>query len=792
MPLDAALKKIDAVDDPSARYIADNVNDPVTRAAAGFIRHYHNKEGVLAKAFGQPDDARRKVSQELERLGFAYNIDDYCLQALQQYIEENGDLPPNASKVIASAQILDRLPDPEFESGHRVVFAINEEGPAVVGASEVAISFGPNGTCTSSKAGKIDERFGAITKKTLWIMIDFPEKSELDGIEAQQQAALGAVAQVIENPAEAAANFDAVIEQIQALGQSTDIDVAATIQLVANAVEMATVAEANPAAISSPAVQQLSTQITQQLGAETNIPPVIAQAVQSVVEATIKVEQPILAATPATPARDIAQAVTTPQTTVQVVTPVSVESTTATTQVSSQTQDTSTPAVADAMPAQNTTSMQTPTADAATTQNNLTTQTPVDVTIPQTADISNQAVNTDTPLLKAEQAAPADAKADTTIVKTDMKQDIVQTPASRADTPATVTVQTIVADTKAAAPVTVADNQGVTPVTIADKAIPNSAVAQQVQAIAAQLPALVKNDALAQPVLEKMAAAIKTGEQIPPALQKQIEQIVAKMPDGASKQDLSRIATHYKQADVVEIMTASPMRAFKGLTQPTGGDTPVFTTPKALNENIKTVDATTVTRKQDHAQPTGGGETRYVADATPHTPSGADTISTHANKADIQRDTVTPRDTIIPKETITFTDIKAEMSNGPAQLQQSKADSALPDLKDRQFVTADKAPDYQPSQVQAQSNDPVTRTDRTVTTEDNVVVLHSSPVDNKIATPELASKEPEFVFELPCKGKSCATCQKCFTKAGSSEKPAAHAVQKAANLSVQNPKLAQG
>ncbi len=292
MPLDAALKKIDAADYSGAKYVADNTNDPVTRAAVGLIRAYkvtshlnQEKPGVLVKAFGRPDEARHRVAKELKLLGNAYDIDALCLNALEQYVEENGDLPANVSKVIASAQILDRLPDPQFKSGHRVVLAINEQGSDFVGASEAGMAFGPNGTCTSSKQGKIDERFGAITKQTLWITIDFPEKSELEGMEAEQQAALTVIAEAIADPANAAQNFDAIIEQIQELGTSTDIDVAATIELVANAVEVASMIASNPALADSAPVQQSLERIIAQLETDSNIPAGIVETIQATVAA---------------------------------------------------------------------------------------------------------------------------------------------------------------------------------------------------------------------------------------------------------------------------------------------------------------------------------------------------------------------------------------------------------------------------------------------------------------------------------------------------------------------------
>lgn len=290
MSANAALKE--------QAYTVD-AGDPVTTAGIAIIRTH--KMGELAKAFGRPEIARRKVAEKLKSLGHQYDIDAMCLEALEHYVEEHGNVP-NAAKVIASAQILDRLPDPQFNSGHRVVFAINEDGTDFIGASEMGLAIAPGGSTTTSRKGKVDERFGAITKKTLWIMIDFPEKTELDAIEMEQEKAFAAVAEAIADPATAAQNFDEIIAQVQELGEVTDMspaDVAATIQTIANVVqahainaEAHKIVEAGVVTSDSPqitgmasTVESITQQVAEQLAApDAIVPPAIADMAQAVME----------------------------------------------------------------------------------------------------------------------------------------------------------------------------------------------------------------------------------------------------------------------------------------------------------------------------------------------------------------------------------------------------------------------------------------------------------------------------------------------------------------------------
>ncbi len=307
MPLDAALKKLDIVDDRATKYVADNNNDPVAAAAAGFINLYSNRPGELVKAFGLPDEARREVEQGLIALGIG-NIDEMNLRELEAYIEENAEAP-NTTQVIAAAQIAKKVPDPRFKSGHRIVLALNGQGAISAGFAQVKMTYGPNGTnMTSNSADLIDQLMGGIDEETLFITIDFPTKSELDGIE-QKSAEL---AQMMSEPAAdagaAAQKIDQIIEQVQKLAEVTNIDAAATLQLATNVVEAQARIESGETPDSSAVqkiVAQISAQITPAADGQTvlNIPHAVIETAQTIIAAMeAKAPEVIVTASVDTPA----------------------------------------------------------------------------------------------------------------------------------------------------------------------------------------------------------------------------------------------------------------------------------------------------------------------------------------------------------------------------------------------------------------------------------------------------------------------------------------------------------
>lgn len=299
MTLDAAQHITeDSENNSDVKYVAgdNNAYDPVAMAAMGLIQRYRagkistqmDKPGLLAKAFGNPAEARRKVTNTLKTLGHQHDIDALCLQALEQYVDEHGEVP-NASKVIVTAQIADTLPDAEFDSGHRVVIAVDENGADFIGASDMGLAIAPGGSITTSRKGEADERLGGIIKTKLFVMINFPERSELDALEAQQEAAFAAIAEVMSEPAAAADKLDAVIAQIEQLGGISDIDVAQTVELVQNVIELNTLTEAGITPDNQASAQALTQSITEQVaGLSDSLPPAIADAAQqTIASATI-------------------------------------------------------------------------------------------------------------------------------------------------------------------------------------------------------------------------------------------------------------------------------------------------------------------------------------------------------------------------------------------------------------------------------------------------------------------------------------------------------------------------
>lgn len=519
--------------------------DPVTTAGLALIRLH--KTGELAKAFGRPEVARQKVAEKLKALGHEYDIDALCLEALERYVEEHGEVP-NATKVIASAQILDRLPDPQFDSGHRVVFAINEDGTDFIGASEMGLAISPSGTTTTSRSGKVDERFGAITKKTLWIMIDFPEKSELDAIEVEQGQALAAVAEAIADPATAAENFDAIVAQVQELGEITDMspaDVVATIETIANAIEAHTIAtevqtlvETGAASPDSPVVEAmtakvetLSQQVSEQISSlDSALPPVIAETIQAVMETA---QPPQAAVVEASAEAGIATSAPV-QTQAGVDTP-----TIAVADVAAATPQISVTDVAADVPQASTTEV----AAATTTDNGVSNAEPVAQQHEQAASQTAQTIAADQPAIADPQTvASADVSTATQTQQTVSAETPVAIQTQQQTTPVQQTPS--IAEVVAQTPVSLKNDTTVITPQAFEKIQP-AAIAAQVTAIAAQLPAAL-NTAQAQTALKQVATAIKNDHHVPAVLQNKVEAVIRKMPEGPAKRELERVAETVK------------------------------------------------------------------------------------------------------------------------------------------------------------------------------------------------------------------------------------------------------
>lgn len=572
--------------------------DPVTVAGMAILRA--QKMGVLAKAFGRQEVARHKIAEKLKLLGHQCDIDAMYLEALERYVEEYGNVP-NASKVIASAQILDRLPDPQFESGHRVVFAINEDGTDFIGASEMGLAISPSGTTTTSRAGKVDERFGAITKKTLWIMIDFPEKTELDAIEVEQGQALAAVAEAIADPATAVENLDAIIAQVQELGEITDMsptDVAATIETIANAIEAhntateaMTLVETGAASPDSPAVQKmnekveaLSQQVAEQLSSQDSaLPPVIAETIQAVME-TAQPPQ-VAAADMAASAPEAMQMQAGAQPPVAT-----------TAEVMAEAPQTSIPESA-----------------AITADNGVPITQPQEQTLSQPA----QAAASDQPIIAAETATVAQAQQV-------MAADTSATTQPQQTTPAAIQTPSVADVVAQTMPSPKNDAAIITPQ--AFERVQPAAMAAQVIAIAAQLPA-AQNTAQAQTALKQVATAIKNDHHVPAVLQKKVEAVIAKMPNGPAKQELARVVevVKAKQDASKPAPTAAPVaapiirQAFVGAPDPAHAPTTPTTAPRPItrprNDNVAPNPTrgpdriTTVVTGAPTVAPTGHGPT---------------------------------------------------------------------------------------------------------------------------------------------------------------------------------------
>lgn len=510
--------------------------DPVTVAGVAIIRT--QKTGVLARAFGRPEDARHKVAGKLRSIGHQQDIDAMYLEALESYVEENG-IVPNATKVVVTAEILDRLPDPQFDSGHRVVFAINEDGTDFIGASEMGLAISPSGTTTTSRSGKVDERFGAITKQTLWIMIDFPEKSELDAIEMEQEKAFAAVAEAVADPVTAAENFDQIVAQVQELGSIADIDVAKTIETITNTIEAHSLAtqahtmiESGAATSDNPHVQAITAKIetltqavSEQLAKpDAVIPPAVAEMVQAVME-TAQPPQ-VQATAPAPQTMDKAAPIVEAPTAQQNIAP-SAPTPDFTPEQSQQTpQAIATPAVAEMVqavmetaqppqaqavaPAPQTVESTAPVAEAPTAQQNNAASTTVTDFTPEQSQQAPQAI-----------APPA----------------AIETPPAGVDVPAA---------SEAKIPPSAPTMDSVESVAAIhtpkafDQTPPPAALAAQVTAIATQIPA-AQNTALTQTVIKQMATAIKNDQPVIAPLQQKVEAVIAKIPEGPAKQDLSRI-----------------------------------------------------------------------------------------------------------------------------------------------------------------------------------------------------------------------------------------------------------
>jgi hypothetical protein len=522
------------------------------------------------------------------------------LEALENYVEENG-IVPNATKVVVTAEVLDRLPDPQFDSGHRVVFAINEDGTDFIGASEMGLAISPSGTTTTSRSGKVDERFGAITKQTLWIMIDFPEKSELDAIEMEQEKAFAAVAEAVADPATAAENFDQIVAQVQELGSIADIDVAKTIETITNTIEAHSLAtqahtmiESGAATPDNPHVQAITAKIetltqavSEQLAKpDAVIPPAVAEMVQAVME-TAQPPQ-AQAAAPA------------PQTVVESAAPVA--------ETPAQQNNAASTAVTDFSPEQ-------------------PQQAPQAMATPAVAEMVQSVMETAQPP-QVQAVAPAQQTVESTA-------PVAETPSVGADSP-------VVSEAKMPSSAPAAnsvENAAVlhTPKAF-DQAPPPAALAAQVTAIATQIPA-AQNTALTQTVIKQVATAIKNEQPVIAPLQQKVEAVIAKMPEGPAKQDLSRIVeTVIAKQEVRQhspaptpAPAAAPTIAKLAFAQPASPVTP-SRVPQPKNDNVSSVVPTNkgpapitptntgpvpVTPTNPQPVPTGGG---HGPDAPPVVP----------------------------------------------------------------------------------------------------------------------------------------------------------------------------
>ncbi len=196
------------------------------QAAWGLVEHHQKGNPVEIRSRGTADHVFTDLTTQFLSYGTNRVIAEHLAQALvDEAIDRASEFRGKVQQdyIGVSAIVADTLREDmyQFETGHTEVIIVDKESANVAGSTDIVVTWGISGTNTTSNRPDLVSQVVASGKKWgLYIIEEAPGKEELDGIEAEMQAALAAIG------AEMGAGMDgeglrAVIEQLQELGIMT-------------------------------------------------------------------------------------------------------------------------------------------------------------------------------------------------------------------------------------------------------------------------------------------------------------------------------------------------------------------------------------------------------------------------------------------------------------------------------------------------------------------------------------------------------------------------------------------